>query len=61
MTTRRRLVDGFDCGCNTLASRAPAEAQEKKPNIVFMLTDNLDYGELGVYGRGILRGARTPP
>ena len=32
----------------------------KKPNIVFMLVDNLGYGELGVYGGGILRGAPTP-
>src|SRR5262247_4005669 len=32
----------------------------KKPNIVLMLTDNLGYGELGIYGGGILRGAPTP-
>jgi arylsulfatase A-like enzyme len=39
----------------------PSAAQEpKKPNIVFILTDNLGYGELGVYGGGILRGAPTP-
>jgi arylsulfatase len=38
---------------------APAHAQDKKPNIVFMLTDNLGYGELGSYGGGILR--RTHP
>ena len=25
-----------------------------------MLADNLGYGELGVYGGGILRGAPTP-
>src|SRR4051812_38985008 len=31
-----------------------------KPNIVLMLADNLGYGELGVYGGGILRGAPTP-
>ena len=35
-------------------------ATEQKPNIVFILTDNLGYGELGVYGGGILRGAPTP-
>src|SRR5262245_60112944 len=39
---------------------APAKAAEKEPNIVFMLMDNLGYGELGVYGGGILRGAPTP-
>ena len=35
-------------------------AAEQKPNIVFILMDNLGYGELGVYGGGILRGAPTP-
>ena len=35
-------------------------AARTKPNIVLMLTDNLGYGELGVYGGGILRGAPTP-
>ena len=37
-----------------------ALAQDKEPNIVFMLVDNLGYGELGAYGGGILRGAPTP-
>ena len=31
-----------------------------KPNIVFILMDNLGYGGLGVYGGGITRGAPTP-
>ena len=31
-----------------------------KPNIVLVLMDNLGWGELGVYGGGILRGAPTP-
>src|ERR1700752_271832 len=40
---------------------APAVAQQpRKPNIVVMLMDNLGYGEVGVYGGGILRGAPTP-
>ena len=39
---------------------ALAQVTSKKPNIVFILTDNLGYGELGVYGGGILRGAPTP-
>ena len=31
-----------------------------KPNIVFMLMDNVGWGEIGVYGGGVLRGASTP-
>src|SRR6516225_8263638 len=42
-----------------LAVAAHAQAQEK-PNILFILMDNLGYGELGVYGGGMLRGAPTP-
>jgi arylsulfatase A-like enzyme len=42
------------------AETAQAQAPAKKPNIVFMLADNLGYGELGAYGGGILRGAATP-
>ncbi|HXC95300.1 MAG TPA: arylsulfatase [Edaphobacter sp.] len=37
-----------------------SQVSNKKPNIVFILVDNLGYGELGVYGGGILRGAPTP-
>jgi arylsulfatase A-like enzyme len=40
-----------------LASHSHAQT---KPNVVFILVDNLGYGELGVYGGGILRGAPTP-
>lgn len=35
-------------------------AADKQPNIVFILTDNLGYGEPGVYGGGMVRGAPTP-
>jgi arylsulfatase len=44
----------------TVASMPAAAQQPKKPNIVFIFMDNLGYGELGVYGGGILRGAPTP-
>lgn len=38
-----------------------AQAQEgKRPNIIFVLLDNLGWGELGCYGGGALRGAPTP-
>ncbi|WNC72067.1 sulfatase-like hydrolase/transferase [Thalassotalea psychrophila] len=33
---------------------------ENKPNIVLVLMDNFGYGEVGVYGGGVLRGAATP-
>jgi arylsulfatase A-like enzyme len=42
------------------AQVAAKQTDNKKPNIVFILVDNLGYGELGVYGGGILRGAPTP-
>jgi arylsulfatase A-like enzyme len=32
----------------------------KKPNIVYVLTDNLGWGELGAYGGGVALGAPTP-
>jgi arylsulfatase len=35
-------------------------AQTKSPNIVFILADNLGYGEVGAYGGGLTRGAPTP-
>src|SRR3954454_2069701 len=46
---------------HVLASQAPARSTgAARPNIVLMLTDNVGYGELGVYGGGLLRGAPTP-
>lgn len=38
---------------------APLWAADK-PNIVFIMMDNLGYGEIGAYGGGITRGAPTP-
>ena len=34
--------------------------KNRQPNVVLVLMDNLGFGELGVYGGGILRGAPTP-
>jgi arylsulfatase len=42
------------------ASAAAAQPASDRPNIVFILMDNLGYGEVGCYGGGILRGAATP-
>lgn len=62
----RNLMIG-SIGLGTLAAamvfggdRTFAQSAERKPNIVFMLADNLGYGELGAYGGGLLRGAPTP-
>ena len=43
-----------------MAPGGDAHAQTAKPNIVFILTDNLGYGEIGSYGGGFTRGAPTP-
>ncbi|MGB5661494.1 MAG: sulfatase-like hydrolase/transferase [Thermoanaerobaculia bacterium] len=39
---------------------AAGAAEGAQPNVVFMLMDNLGWGEIGAYGGGILRGAETP-
>jgi arylsulfatase A-like enzyme len=36
------------------------QADDQKPNVVFILADNVGYGDLGCYGGGELRGAPTP-
>ena len=38
----------------------PALAAESKPNVVFILADNVGYGDMGPYGGGELRGMPTP-
>lgn len=36
------------------------QSGNSKPNVVFVLADNVGYGDLGCYGGGELRGAPTP-
>lgn len=37
------------------ASPPPADASSRKPNIVLILADDLGYGDLGVFGNGMIR------
>lgn len=39
---------------------AIAAGSDEKPNIVLILMDNFGWGEIGVYGGGVMRGAPTP-
>ncbi len=57
--TRRRALMATLAGAVWIAAGA-AHADEKPPNIVLMLSDNLGFGEIGAYGGGALRGAPTP-
>jgi arylsulfatase A-like enzyme len=63
MKTARRqnltIAALFAAGLALLASFETAQAADK-PNILFILVDNLGYGELGAYGGGATRGAPTP-
>jgi arylsulfatase len=61
---RRRVLLGGVTVAAASALGASAQAQQpptqSRPNILFILVDNLGYGELGVYGGGATRGAPTP-
>jgi len=56
----RRILFAILMLAVSLAGFGTAQAQTPKPNIVLVLMDNFGWGELGVYGGGILRGAPTP-
>ena len=39
---------------------AQCVSAQNKPNVILVLMDNYGWGEPGVYGGGIIRGAPTP-
>ena len=58
-----RRLEGFPRVMLVLALAggfAAATPAEKKPNVVFILADNVGYGDMGPYGGGVLRGMPTP-
>ena len=59
----RQLLGPFAIGCCIIVQPdlvTPASAQQQQPNILFILGDNIGYGDIGAYGGGELRGAPTP-
>jgi arylsulfatase A-like enzyme len=54
------LIIGSSLANYTLLVHAALAQQQSKPNVVFILADNVGYGDLGAYGGGELRGAPTP-
>ena len=44
------------CG---IAVASAAFAQQEKPNVVLMLSDNVGYGDVGAFQGGAIRGAAT--
>src|SRR5437773_7747078 len=42
-----------------IGAAGPLQAQEKKPNIVFIMGDDVGWNNIGAYNRGIMSG-KTP-
>ncbi len=61
MKSGRMLVAATTVSMFALAAAAPAEAQQagKKPNIVFIMGDDVGWFNLSCYHQGIMSG-RTP-
>ena len=59
LSSHRKLALSFILMLS-LPLTAMAAKSTSTPNIVLVVMDNFGYGEIGVYGGGVLRGAPTP-
>ena len=60
LTARAAHKSVFSVGVAALLVATFAASAADKPNIILINMDNFGYGELGVYGGGIVRGGATP-
>ena len=60
ITIRRGFALAALALCAVLSLSVAASAQERKPNILFIVSDDTGYGDLGPYGGGTGRGQPTP-
>lgn len=63
MTRRAGICNliAFTCAAALWGGGAQAQSQEsRKPNILFIVSDDTGYGDLGPYGGGEGRGMPTP-
>jgi hypothetical protein len=59
LTAVATIAAALTLGVAVSADMAQAQ-QPPKPNIVFIMTDDVGWGDLGSYGGGVMRGAPTP-
>lgn len=56
----RYCLSGLAATAAMSGAALSAQAADKKPNVVIIMTDDIGWGDLGCYGGGVTRGAPTP-
>jgi arylsulfatase len=60
LTDTARVLRSGALLASVLLAVGSSAAADEKPNVVFILADNVGYGDMGPYGGGELRGMPTP-